>query len=186
MWFFSFLVQFAMMRRNTNNVIILLDEPGLTLHGKAQEDLLRYIEENLLPSHQVIYSTHSPFMVPSKRLSACRVVEDVISYDTSGRPQSEGTKVTEDVMSTDKDTLFPLQGALGYSLTQSLFVGENTLLVEGPSDILYLQVFSNELERRGQEGLNSRWIMCPAGGIDNVQPVCVFVRRQPPQRGRSV
>ena len=169
-WFFSFLVQFAMMRRNTNNVIILLDEPGLTLHGKAQEDLLRYIEENLLPSHQVIYSTHSPFMVPSKRLSACRVVEDVISYDTSGRPQSEGTKVTEDVMSTDKDTLFPLQGALGYSLTQSLFVGENTLLVEGPSDILYLQVFSNELERRGQEGLNSRWIMCPAGGIDNVRP----------------
>ena len=34
-WFFSFLVQFAMMRRETDNVIILLDEPGLTLHGKA-------------------------------------------------------------------------------------------------------------------------------------------------------
>ena len=44
-WFFSFLVQFAMMRRETDNVIILLDEPGLTLHGKAQEDLLHYIEE---------------------------------------------------------------------------------------------------------------------------------------------
>jgi predicted ATP-dependent endonuclease of OLD family len=169
-WFFSFLVQFATMRRETDNVIILLDEPGLTLHGKAQEDLLRYIEEKLLPSHQVIYSTHSPFMVPPKRLTDCRIVEDVIDFKDPTRPQSLGTRITEDVMSTDKDTLFPLQGALGYSVTQSLFVGENSLLVEGPSDILYLQAFSNELERRGRKGLNRKWIMCPTGGIDNVRP----------------
>ena len=169
-WFFSFLVQFAMMRRTTDNVIILLDEPGLTLHGKAQEDLLRYIEEKLLPTHQVIFSTHSPFMVPPKRLADCRVVEDVVDLKEPARPQSLGTRITEDVMSTDKDTLFPLQGALGYSVTQSLFVGENSLLVEGPSDILYLQAFSNELERRGRQGLNPKWTMCPAGGIDNVRP----------------
>ena len=169
-WFFSFLVQFAMMKKKTENIIILLDEPGLTLHGKAQEDLLRYIEEKLLPSHQVIYSTHSPFMVPAQRLSDCRVVEDVIIYNKQQRPTSEGTRITEDVMSTDKDTLFPLQGALGYSVTQSLFVGKNTLLVEGPSDILYLQAFSNELERRGRAGLSDEWTMCPAGGIDNIRP----------------
>ena len=169
-WFFSFLVQFAMMRQATNNVIILLDEPGLTLHGKAQEDLLRYIEEKLLPSHQVIYSTHSPFMVPPKRLADCRIVEDVIDLKEPTRRQSLGTRITEDVMSTDKDTLFPMQGALGYSVTQTLFLGENSLLVEGPSDILYLQAFSNELERRGRQGLNPAWIMCPAGGLDNVRP----------------
>lgn len=169
-WFFSFLVQFAMMRRDTNNVIILLDEPGLTLHGKAQADLLRYIEEELLPAHQVIFSTHSPFMVPPKRLADCRVVEDVIIYDEKHRPSSEGTRITEDVMSTDKDTIFPLQGALGYEITQSLFVGENTLLVEGTSDILYLQALSNELEIRGRAALDPRWTMCPAGGIDNIKP----------------
>ncbi|MEQ8784437.1 MAG: AAA family ATPase [Roseibium album] len=169
-WFFSFLVQFAMMRRETDNVVILLDEPGLTLHGKAQEDLLHYIEEELLPAHQVIYSTHSPFMVPPKRLADCRVVEDVIDYANPMRPDSKGTKITEDVMSTDRDTLFPLQGALGYSVTQSLFVGENSLLVEGPSDILYLQAFSNELERRGRKSLDPKWTMCPAGGIDNIRP----------------
>ena len=38
-----------------------------------------------------------------------------------------GTKVSSDVLSTDQDTLFPLQGALGYELTQSLFLGKNTL-----------------------------------------------------------
>ena len=169
-WFFSFLVQFATMRRETDNVIILLDEPGLTLHGKAQEDLLRYIEEELLPTHQVIYSTHSPFMVPPNRLADCRIVEDVVDYSDPARPQSEGTRISEDVMSTDKDTLFPLQGALGYSVTQSLYIGENSLLVEGPSDILYLQAFSNALERRGRIGLDPRWVMCPAGGIDNIRP----------------
>lgn len=169
-WFFSFLVQFAMMRRETDNVIILLDEPGLTLHGKAQEDLLNYIEGELLPSHQVIYSTHSPFMVPPNRLADCRVVEDVIALTDGIRPESKGTKITENVMSTDKDTLFPLQGALGYAVTQSLFVGENSLLVEGPSDILYIQALSNELERRGRQALDPRWTMCPAGGIDNIRP----------------
>jgi len=169
-WFFSFLVQFAMMRRDTDNVIILLDEPGLTLHGKAQADLLRYIEGELLPSHQVIFSTHSPFMVPPKRLADCRVVEDVIAFDERNRSLSEGTKITEDVMSTDKDTIFPLQGALGYEITQSLFVGENTLLVKGTSDILYLQALSNELGLRGRTTLDSRWTMCPAGGIDNIRP----------------
>ena len=42
--------------------ILLLDEPGLSLHAKAQEDLLRYFEKELVPYHQLIYTTHSPFM----------------------------------------------------------------------------------------------------------------------------
>lgn len=32
-------------------MILLLDEPGLTLHAKAQADLLRYFEEELKPHH---------------------------------------------------------------------------------------------------------------------------------------
>ncbi len=169
-WFFSFLVQFTMMRRHTSNVIILLDEPGLTLHGKAQADLLRYIEEELLPKHQIVYTTHSPFMVPPQRLADCRVVEDVIERDESDRLIPLGTKITDDLKSTDRDTLFPLQGALGYSITQSLFIGENTLLVEGASDILYIQALSNEIERRGGVPLDPRWTPCPAGSIDNIRP----------------
>ena len=51
---------------------------------------------------------------------------------------------------TTRDTLFPLQGHLGYEITQSLFIGKNTLLVEGPSDILFLTAFSQELKRRAR------------------------------------
>lgn len=168
-WFFSFLAQFKQMRKTAPGAIILLDEPGLTLHGKAQADLLRYIIERLLPQHQVIYSTHSPFMVPTDRLEDVRVVEDVVERDDRNRPVIKGTKVSADVLTVDKDTLFPLQAHLGYEITQSLFVGANTLLVEGPSDILYLQVASQALKARKREGLDPRWTLCPSGGIDKVQ-----------------
>jgi len=167
-WFFSFLAQFKQLRKQAGNAIILLDEPGLTLHGKAQADLLRFIEKRLLPGHQVIYTTHSPFMVPSDRLSDVLIVEDVVKTDGRGKTVVEGTKVRSDVLLVGKDTLFPLQGALGYDITQSLFVGKNNLLVEGPSDILYLQALSSALQSRGKKGLDPRWTMCPSGGIDRI------------------
>ena len=173
-WFFSFLAQFKQLKKTESNAIILLDEPGLTLHGKAQGDLLRYIVERLLPDHQVIFTTHSPFMVPMDRLADVRIVEDVISVNKkTGRPDIKGTKVRSDVMEVSDDTLFPLQGALGYEVTQSMFIGSNTWLVEGPSDILYLQVLSQALRKRGRVGIDKRWTLCPSGGIDKIAP---FVR----------
>ena len=174
-WFFSFLAQFKQLRKTpgNGNAIILLDEPGLTLHGKAQGDLLRYIVERLLPDHQVIFTTHSPFMVPVDHLADVRIVEDVIIERVGKRPEVKGTKVRSDVLEVTDDTLFPLQGALGYDVTQSLFIGANTWLLEGPSDILYLQVLSQALIKRGREGLDPKWTLCPSGGIDKI---AAFVR----------
>lgn len=174
-WFFSFLAQFKQLKKTpgNRNAIILLDEPGLTLHGKAQGDLLRYIVERLLPDHQVIFTTHSPFMVPMDRLADVRIVEDLVIEKPGKRPEVKGTKVRSDVLEVNDDTLFPLQGALGYEVTQSLFIGANTLLVEGPSDILYLQVLSQALTKRRRVGFDPKWTLCPSGGIDKIAP---FVR----------
>lgn len=167
-WFFSFLALFSQVKKRNANVILLLDEPGQTLHAKAQGDLLRYFAEKLAPHHQVIYTTHSPFMVPSDNLGTVRTVEDVVDHRDHDNPIVHGTKVGSDVLSTDRDTIFPLQSALGYEITQSLFVGKDTLLVEGPSDLLYLKAFSSELHQRGRIGLDPRWTICPVGGIDKV------------------
>lgn len=174
-WFFSFLAQFKQLKKTkgNSNAVLLLDEPGLTLHGKAQGDLLRYIVERLLPDHQVIFTTHSPFMVPMDRLADVRIVEDVIVEQKDKRPEVKGTKVRSDVLEVGDDTLFPLQGALGYEVTQSLFIGANTWLVEGASDIVYLQVLSQALIKRHREGLDPKWTLCPSGGIDKIAP---FVR----------
>jgi len=168
-WFFSFLVLFSQVKKQHGNVIILLDEPGLNLHAKAQGDLLRYFKEKLRPEHQVIYTTHSPFMVPPDDLASVRTVEDVVHLRGPFEFDALGTKVGDDVLSTDRDTLFPLQGALGYEITQSLFVGEHTLLVEGPSEILYFQAMSAELAARKRTALDRRWTVCPCNGVDKVQ-----------------
>jgi len=167
-WFFSFLVQFSQVKEKHGNVIILLDEPGLSLHGKAQGDLLRFIEEELKPYHQVIYTTHSPFMVPADKLSTVRTVEDVVVEKEDNEIEVHGTKVSTDVLKVSRDTLFPLQAALGYEISQSLWIGPHVLLVEGPSDILYLQMASHLLKQRKRVGLDGRWTICPAGTIDKV------------------
>jgi AAA ATPase domain len=169
-WFFSFIALFSQVKkRHKGKMILLLDEPGLSLHGKAQADLLRYFKERLAPEHQVVYTTHSPFMVPSDNLLSTRTVEDVVIHHQNKQPEVRGTKVGSDVLSTDRDTLFPLQAALGYEITQTLFVGEHTLLVEGPSDLIYLKAISEALRSRQHTYLDPRWTICPTGSIDKVK-----------------
>lgn len=164
-WFFSFLVWFSEVQKTYGeNLIVLLDEPGLSLHAKAQEDLLRFVNEELLPKYQVIYSTHSPFMVDTNNLLSCRTVEDATGQDG----EVLGTKVNSEVLKANGDTLFPLRAALGYDISQSLFVGEHTLLVEGPSDLLYLQWASQTLTAAGRKGLDPKWTVTPCGGITKV------------------
>ena len=75
-WFFSFLAWLSQQQRKGIPLILLLDEPGLVLHASAQGDLLRYIEAELKPHHQVIYTTHSPFMVDPKNFDRVRIVRD--------------------------------------------------------------------------------------------------------------
>lgn len=164
-WFFSFLVWFSQLQKYYGkNLLLLLDEPGLSLHGRAQQDLLRYFREQLAPYYQVIYTTHSPFMIDPEALLSVRIVEDVVT--SSG--EVLGTKVREDVFAAESETVFPLQAALGYDITQTLFVGKNVLLVEGPSDFLYLKWFSSELQHQNREGLDRRWVITPSGGIDKI------------------
>ena len=169
-WFFSFLAWYSKLRREHQNLILLLDEPGLSLHAKAQADLLRYFEEELKPHHQLIYTTHSPFMVDPGHFDRVRIVQDLsIEAESDDLPEDQqGTKVLTDVLDATQDSLFPLQGALGYEIHQSLFIGPNCLIVEGASDLLYIQTMSALLQSRGRHGLNSQWTITPVGGANNV------------------
>lgn len=158
-WFFSFLVAFSDYKEQGNDVILLLDEPGLNLHARAQEDLLTFIDQELAPNHQVIYTTHSPFLVPADALTSVRTVQDT---------DDKGTIVSNDPLKNDPDTVYPLQAALGYDIAQTLFMGPNNLLVEGPSDLLYFSIASHILNEAGKVGLSEKWVLVPIGGADKV------------------
>ena len=163
-WFFSFIVAFSDFN-DRDDVIILLDEPGLGLHGKAQEDLLNFIEKELGNGRQVIYTNHSPFMVNPKKLERVRLVED----NTSREDCDLGSKISEEVLYVKRpETLFPLQAALGYDIAQNLFIGQYNLIVEGPSDYLYLDLLSEYLNEKGMCYLDNRIIIVPVGGADKI------------------
>ena len=167
-WFFSFFVWFSKIQEdNDNQYILLLDEPGLNLHASAQADLLRFIED-LAKDYQVIYTTHSPFMVESDKLHRVRTV---LETDT-------GTTISDSVQEIDPDTLFPLQAALGYDIAQNLFIGQYNLLIEGTSDLVTLQVMSSILESANRTGLQEDITLVPVGGLDKVSTFVSLLRGQ--------
>ena len=160
-WFFSFLAYFSGLELEDENrsMVLLFDEPGLNLHALAQSDFLRFIDERLTPKHQVIYTTHSPFMIDLNRLGSVRTVQDM---------DDRGTVVSADVMIHDAETVFPLQVAMGYRVAQSLFLAPHCLLVSSPSDQIYLQVLGEAVVARGGQALDPRWVTIPVGGADNL------------------
>jgi predicted ATPase len=182
-WFFSFLAWYEDVKRQKQNVILLLDEPGLSLHGRAQADLLRYFDAEL-SGHQLLYTTHSPFMIDPAKFERVRIVQDLGIDATEALPRDEdGTKVLANVFDATDDSLFPLQGALGYEIQQTLFIGPNSLIVEGVADMLYLRAVSAELEREGRVGLSEDWVITPVGGSGKVP---TFVALLGSQKGINV
>ncbi|WP_184542316.1 AAA family ATPase [Mucilaginibacter sp. FT3.2] len=165
-WFFSFIVWFSKIQADkSSDYILLLDEPGLNLHASAQADLLRFFED-LSIKYQIIYTTHSPFMVESDKLNRVRTVLET----------DEGTVISDSIQEKDPNTLFPLQAALGYDIAQNLFISKNNLLVEGPADLLYLTIMSNILETNKRTALNDSITIVPVGGLDKVTTFISLLR----------
>src|SRR6266508_6017277 len=164
-WFFSFVAAFSEVR-DADQVVVLLDEPGLGLHAAAQSDLLRYIREQLASRHQVVYTTHSPFMVDPDALHRVRTVEDL---------DGEGTKVREPAAAVHPDTLVPLRAALASRVAAEVDLGPDTLLVSSPADLVYLEVMSAYLREAGRGGLDPRWVPLPAGGLHAIPALAAML-----------
>ena len=165
-WFFSFIIWFSKIQADKNSdYVLLLDEPGLNLHASAQADLLRFFDD-LSKKYQIIYTTHSPFMVETEHLDRVRSC-----FETE-----EGTIISDSIQEKDPNTLFPLQAALGYDIAQNLFVSKNNLLVEGPADLIFLTLISSILESEKRTFLNDNITIVPVGGLDKVSTFISLLR----------
>lgn len=147
-WLVSFFVVFfAEAMDKHKNAILLLDEPGMSLHGLKQRDFRETISKLAL-KNQTIYSTHSPFLVGPDELDYVRVVEL--------KDRTAGTKVHTTISSSDPAGLLPLQEALGYDLAQSLFSQQRNLVLEGITDYWYIDATSQLIKASGGEGVNEK------------------------------
>lgn len=147
-WLVSFFVVFfAEAAEKHKNAILLLDEPGLHLHGLKQRDFRETISR-LAAKNQTLYTTHSPFLVGPGELDMVRVV------DMTNR--KVGTKVHGTLSSGDPAALLPLQEALGYDLAQSLFSQTRNLVLEGLTDYWYVEAVAQLLRAAGEADLNEK------------------------------
>jgi len=159
-WFFSFLSYFSHLEETeAGDLVILLDEPGTALHAMAQKDFLRFMDERLAPQCQVIYTTHSPFMVDLEKLNRVRTVQDMDGI---------GTVVSHDAVENDHETVFPLQMALGWQMAQTLFLAPHCLMVNSASDLIYLQTLGDLAASSGANRIDPRWVVVPVGSAENL------------------
>ena len=119
-------------------------------------------------------------MVDPTRFDRVRIVQDLgIESDSDNlSEEQEGTKVITEVLDAIPDSLFPLQGALGYEIYQTLFIGPNCLAVEGVSDLLYIQTISSILQKKGKVGLSAEWTITPVGGSGNISTFVALIGAQ--------
>ena len=153
-WLVSFFVVFFAEAEDAHaNAVLLLDEPGLSLHGLKQREFRQTISR-LAEGNQTIYTTHSPFLVGPEELDLVRVVEMI--------DRDDGTKVHTTVTASDPAALLPLQEALGYDLAQSLFVQQRNLVLEGLTDLWYFEATAHLLCDADIADLNQKIALLPA------------------------
>jgi hypothetical protein len=159
-WLVSFfIVFFAQAADQLKGAILLLDEPGLSLHGLKQREFRKTLSR-LAEDNQLIFTTHSPFLVGPDELDIVRVVEMT--------DRNVGTKVHTQVMADDPASLLPLQEALGYDLAQSLFAQQRNLVLEGLTDYWYVDATASLLRADGGADLKENIALVPAGSAGKV------------------
>ncbi len=144
-WTFSFIVNFAAetQRAELQEAILLLDEPARNLHPTQQRGISDLLK-NLAGSNQVLYATHSPFMIFDYTPGNLLVVE----LDK----RKHLSKIYYDYWNADDDTLTPILYGLSRGLVDSIVdreIGTNSrpiIIVETMSDAMYLNAFDKFLE----------------------------------------
>lgn len=154
-WFFSFYLVFLVeSEEGHKDAILLLDEPGMHLHPTAQQELISFFEA-LSEKNQVLYSTHSPFLIDGEHLHRVRPVTE----DESGH-----SHISVETWPKDRETIFPLQAAAGYAMVRGLFQHRRNVLVEGMSDYYYLHALSQQCAVAKRASLPSDIYVTACGG----------------------
>ncbi|MCJ2061047.1 AAA family ATPase [Methylobacterium sp. J-048] len=167
-WFLSFFLVFTYESEDTHeNAIVLLDEPGHSLHPMAQRDLTRFFD-SLAKTHQIAFTTHSPFMIDADRLDRVRkVFVDERGGTKSSANLSEGTR--------GSGATYAVHSALNLSVAESLLLGCTPVIVEGPSDQHYLSAIKTILIRKGKIKPRGELVFPPSGGAKTAKLIAAIL-----------
>ena len=166
-WFLSFYLVFLVESKGDHKrSILLLDEPGISLHPLAQRDLSAFFE-SLADTNQILYTSHSPFLVDADRLERARkvyVADDGTTKATANLRHSEGKD-------EQAGAAYAVHSALNLSVAESLLVGCHPVLVEGASDQHYLAAIKSLLLSAGKIKPKRELVFPPCGGTKTARVV---------------
>lgn len=166
-WFLSFFLTFLVESEDAHaGSILLLDEPGHSLHPTAQEVLSAFFD-NLAATNQIAYTTHSPHLVDPDHLDRARAVY----IDDRGK-----TAVSTDLRASERNpsqtrAVHAVHAAVGLTVSETLLYGCQPVIVEGKSDQIYLGAMKNFLIGQGRITPQRELIFVPAGGVRGVTPL---------------
>lgn len=165
-WFFSFYLIFLVeSQEGHKNAVLLLDEAGLTLHPLAQRDLCCFFD-NLAEKNQIINTTHSPFIIDTSNIDRCRVV-----YTDKQGFTVASSNLREGVGKLGDQSIYAVHAAMGLSVSDILFQGCQTVIVEGPSDQHYLNAIKSYLIHKKLIAPKQEIVFVPSGGVKGVPGV---------------
>ena len=172
-WTFSFIVNFAAetQKAELKEAILLLDEPARNLHPTQQRGISDLLK-NLAGSNQVLYATHSPYMIFDYAPGNLLVVEL--------EKKKHLSRIFYDYWNADDTTLTPILYGLSRGLVESIVdreIGYNSrpvIIVETIVDTLYLNAFDKFLEdpNISMNPLN----IVAAYNKNSVLPLAIFYR----------
>lgn len=179
--FLAYFVQLrAHLRDPARSEILLMDEPDAYLSNAGQQDLLRVLENFAVPDNgvrrdQVVYVTHSPFLINKNAAHRLRVLDK--------GTQEEGTRVVKDVARTHYE---PLRSSLGAYVAETAFISGKNLIVEGVADQVLLAGMSNALRAGGHPPVSlldlNEVTIVPAGSADSVPYIAYLARGRDPMK----
>lgn len=175
-YFLSYLIQAQSHQpQSDRKSILLMDEPDTYLSAEAQQDLLKVLQgladpQDGRPPVQVVYVTHSPFLLDKNHAERIRVLEKGRGYD--------GTRVVRNV---SRNHYEPLRSAFGAFVGETAFVGSVNLLVEGVTDQVVIAGAARQLRLLrpgvGSETLDlNNIVIVPCGSASEVVYMLYLVR----------
>lgn len=159
-WFLSFFLVFLHEAEGAHdNSVLLLDEPGHSLHPLAQRDLSAFFE-GLAAKNQIIYTTHSPFLVDADRLARARKV--FVGRDGSTRVSSD--LLESEGSDSQRGAGFAVRAALSLAVAEASMGGAQPVLVQGRIEQTYLSMIRTLCIASGQFRPQREMIFAPACG----------------------
>jgi AAA15 family ATPase/GTPase len=144
-WFLSFYLRLNAEKAKHN--AILIDEPGMYLHAKAQKEILKVLEQKVVTESQVIFSTHCPYLIDTQRLDRVRLVLKKMGC---------GTTISEDIENcADEESLMPVLTAMGGEKVDTVpLLGKKNIIVENMADFYVWKALKESIKELDSEEIN--------------------------------